>query len=453
VKTKTMKLGFLVAGLLVSCSLLVRAGQNRQTIEDGTVEKELRHLEAKWGEAVESNDADRIGRFFTDDFLFVGAGGILQDRKQHLEDFRSGRLKVKSVKIGKQTIHVYGNAAVVSSQVAVQGKFGDRDISGSYQFTDTWVKQTGHWLAAARQQTRVVAPPASAFGQRDIKVEEGKKTVNGVDLYFKAIGIGDTIIVLHGGPGLDHTELLPQYQQLAKDFRLLFYDQRACGKSDGSFDENSINVDTYVEDLDGIRRAFGIKKAKVLGYSWGGLLAMFYTIKHPEAVDKLILVDSAPASLTELQDFGKVLDQRRSDAEKKQLAEIRSSAEYLAGDPKVVRASNRLGFRAYCFDPDRAKDITVEFTPKSAKAFIEVGNLFDKTLFGPGYDIHAKLKGISCPTLIVHGDTDPIQPKFLKTVSDEIKGSRFVLLEKCGHFSHVEQPDGLFATIAKFARK
>src|SRR5439155_7023995 len=134
------------------------------------------------------------------------------------------------------------------------------------------------------------------------KVEEGKKTVNGVELYYRAIGSGDTIIVLHGGPGLDHTELLPQYEELAKDFRLLFYDQRACGKSTGSFDEKSLNVDTYVNDLDGIRTASGITKANILGFSWGGLLAMFYTIKHPDAVDKLILVDSGAASSADFED-------------------------------------------------------------------------------------------------------------------------------------------------------
>ncbi|HEV2852005.1 MAG TPA: alpha/beta hydrolase [Thermoanaerobaculia bacterium] len=285
------------------------------------------------------------------------------------------------------------------------------------------------------------------------KVVEGKKTINGVDLYYKVMGTGDTIIVLHGGPGLDHTEMLPQYEKLAKDFRLLFYDQRACGKSGGSFDAKTINADTYVEDLDGIRKAFGIEKANILGYSWGGLLAMFYAIKHPEGVGKLILVDSAPASFADFEDFGKVLAQRRSDDEKKQLGKIRSSPEYMAGDPKAVTASLRLGFRAYCFDPDRAKEITLDFTAKSAKAFIEVGNLFDMTLFKPGYDIHAKLKAVSCPTLVVHGDTDPIQPKFLKAVSDEIKGSQFVLLDKCGHFSHIEQPDKLFAAIGEFVRK
>jgi ketosteroid isomerase-like protein len=124
----------------------------------GAVEQVLRKREADWAAAVETNDPKQIGLFFTDDFLFVGAGGILQDRTQHLEDFRSEKLVVKSVKLGDTTVHVYGSAAVVSSRVTVEGTFDKRDISGAYQFTDTWVKQGEQWLAAARQQTRVAKP-------------------------------------------------------------------------------------------------------------------------------------------------------------------------------------------------------------------------------------------------------------------------------------------------------
>ena len=282
------------------------------------------------------------------------------------------------------------------------------------------------------------------------KVEEGKKTINGADLYYKSIGAGETIIVLHGGPGLDHTCFLPQFERLARDYRLLFYDQRACGKSTGALDEKSMNIDTFVEDLDVIRRAFKIEKANVLGFSWGGLLAMHYVIKHPDQVARLILVNSTEARSAESANFGKVLAQRRSDTEKKELAAIRTSPEYLAGDPKAVTASLRLGFRAYCFNPGRAKEITLDFSPKSANAFVQVGDLFDKTLFDKGYDLHPKLKRLTCPTLIVHGDTDPIDPKYLKAVSDEIKGAEFVLLQKCGHFSYIEQPDKLFLAITKF---
>jgi ketosteroid isomerase-like protein len=160
VKTSKSGLPFLLAVVALSCPPLLPATEKEEKYDQGTVKAELEKLEDDWAAAVETNDPDRIGRFFTKDFLFVGAGGVLQDRQQHLDDFRSGRLKIESVKIERKTVHIYEGAAVVSSRVNVKGKFGTRDISGPYQFTDTWVKQGGRWLAAARQQTQArMTPP------------------------------------------------------------------------------------------------------------------------------------------------------------------------------------------------------------------------------------------------------------------------------------------------------
>ena len=173
---RMVRLLILVVFLGVGYAIRLSAADREQQDDKRTVKEELEKLEDDWAAAVETNDPDRIGRFFTDDFLFVGAGGILQDRQQHLDDFRSGRLKVESVKVESKTTHVYEGAGVVSSRVTVRGKLGARDISGPYQFTDTWLKQGGRWLAVARQQTRVAPPPASgvvrdffsAFGKGDI---------------------------------------------------------------------------------------------------------------------------------------------------------------------------------------------------------------------------------------------------------------------------------------------
>jgi ketosteroid isomerase-like protein len=122
----------------------------------------LAPLERAWAKAVESNEANRIAKFFTDDFLFVGAGGVLQNRAQHLADFSSGWLHVDSVSIESMTERIHGDFAVVSLTVAVKGKFGDRDITGGYQFTDSWVRgEDGNWRALARQQTRIIQTGAN----------------------------------------------------------------------------------------------------------------------------------------------------------------------------------------------------------------------------------------------------------------------------------------------------
>jgi hypothetical protein len=115
----------------------------------------LRQLETSWAAAVGTNNPDQIGQFLSDDFLFVGAGGVLQDRTQHLADFRSGKLKVASVQITDSTIHPYDSGAMVSTLASVKGSYDGRDITGNYRFLDGWLLASRKWLAVARQQTRV----------------------------------------------------------------------------------------------------------------------------------------------------------------------------------------------------------------------------------------------------------------------------------------------------------
>src|SRR2546421_175763 len=64
-------------------------------------------------------------------------------------------------------------------------------------------------------------------------LQEGIASVGGVKLFYRMGGVGTPIIVLHGGPGMDHESLLPQCERLADRNRVVFYDQRACGKSTG----------------------------------------------------------------------------------------------------------------------------------------------------------------------------------------------------------------------------
>ena len=113
----------------------------------------LQKLETGWAAAVETNDPDKIARFLGDAFVFVGPRGILQDRKQHLDDFRTGKLKVVSMTLQQIDIATYDNVAVVNSQAMVKGIYDGRDITGEYSFLDTWRVSLKEALVGGRSQT------------------------------------------------------------------------------------------------------------------------------------------------------------------------------------------------------------------------------------------------------------------------------------------------------------
>ena len=106
---------------------------------------------------------------------------------------------------------------------------------------------------------------------------------------MKRIGEGIPIVIVHGGPGMDHSYLLPQMGKLAKSYKLIFYDQRAMGKSSADFDTSAMTMNSLVEDLEGIRKAFGIEKMNLhrtfVGRIGGNVLcnkvSRSFTISHP----------------------------------------------------------------------------------------------------------------------------------------------------------------------------
>jgi pimeloyl-ACP methyl ester carboxylesterase len=107
-------------------------------------------------------------------------------------------------------------------------------------------------------------------------------------LYYESLGHGtQTIVVLHGGPGLAHDYMRPEWDRLAASGRIIYYDQNGCGRS--------ARVPPYgwrshVADLDRLLHALAPDKRVILaGSSWGSLLSLAYAYNHPERVEALIV--------------------------------------------------------------------------------------------------------------------------------------------------------------------
>ena len=127
--------------------------------------------------------------------------------------------------------------------------------------------------------------------EKSTENETGFVNINNNQLYYNITGIGDTIVVLHGGPGFSHQYLKPQLDSLLSNhFTLLYFDQRGSGWSGGQDDTLNLNIENFVEDLEVIRNHFKISEFNLLGHSFGGLLGMYYSIKYPQKVSSLILL-------------------------------------------------------------------------------------------------------------------------------------------------------------------
>ena len=119
--------------------------------------------------------------------------------------------------------------------------------------------------------------------------------VRGVSLFERRIGAGPEVIVLHGGPGAHHDYLLPGMDALATGRTLVYYDQRGGGRSAVARDV-PVGWREQVADLEALRDVWGLDQLHLLGYSWGGLLAMLYAVTYPARVASLALVSPAPAA-------------------------------------------------------------------------------------------------------------------------------------------------------------
>src|SRR5256712_6170770 len=117
--------------------------------------------------------------------------------------------------------------------------------------------------------------------------------LEGVRLFTRRTGDGPPVVVLHGGPGAHHDYLLPQYDLLARRRTLLYYDQRGGGRSPVGRD-TPVGWREHVADLEALRRHWSIDRLTLLGYSWGGLLALLYWLEHPGPGGRLAPLSPPP---------------------------------------------------------------------------------------------------------------------------------------------------------------
>ena len=268
-------------------------------------------------------------------------------------------------------------------------------------------------------------------------------------LFCRIIGKGKPLIVIHGGPGISQDYLLPGMYNLAENNRVIFYDQRGCGQSTSEISEDSISMESFVNDIEAIRKFLDVDKISILGHSWGGFVAMQYAIAFENHLDKLILSNSAPATSEGYALFGQEY-MRRMLPYQDPLDKMIKTTGFLEADPDVVEQFYRLIFRQYCYIPEKADLLNLRMTSEATLNGRKVSEILRKKVLGKPFDLNSDLKALKVSALILHGDYDPIPVITAKGVHDHIFKSKFILMKNCGHFPYVEDPVNYFEHIKEF---
>jgi proline iminopeptidase len=270
-------------------------------------------------------------------------------------------------------------------------------------------------------------------------------------LFTREIGDGQPIVVLHGGPDFDHRYLLPELDRLAMSFRLIYYDQRGRGRSADGVQPEEVSLASELDDLERIRRHFGLETTGVLGHSWGGLLAMEYALRYPQRVSHLILLNTAPPSHDGIVRLRAHLRSRRSPGDAEALASL--SADRAHGDLEAEAAYYRIHFRPAFHRPEHLEQVVgrlrENFTAETvvlARAIEE--RLYDETWNADAYDLHPMLRELDVPTAVVHGADDFIPIDVAARIADTIAGALLHVLPECGHFAYVEAPEEVERSVA-----
>jgi proline iminopeptidase len=272
--------------------------------------------------------------------------------------------------------------------------------------------------------------------------------LNGIRLYTRRVGDGPPVVVLHGGPGAHHDYLLPQYDRLARGRSLLYYDQRGGGRSPVPR-EVPVGWREHVADLEALRGHWGLERLALLGYSWGGLLAVLYALEHADRVARLALVSAAPVTTAWRDEF-----ERRFAARMAQPWIARSRAELAAlglarTDPeKYRRLAFALSVAGYFHDPALAREMTpFRVTERTRRAVWEsLGE----------YDLRDRIRrtfphGAAPRSLLLHGIYDPMPLEAARETAALL--STDVIELATGHAPHVEATEDFVRALDGFLPK
>ena len=298
-----------------------------------------------------------------------------------------------------------------------------------------------------------------AYAQAPSKKEGFVTTPDSTRLFYRSIGSAkDTIIAIHGGPGVDLESIYGDFLPLARHHTVIFYDQRGTGRSTLPSDTTTLNAEQQVKDLDAIRNNFHLKHVTLVAHSYGPLLAATYAIAHPGVVTHMVFFGPVPPRRGDFwQRFGKSMQTKLDSAQQRKLADANRRLNDATASSDATRQACRdywaIGVRPRLAEPDRVPSVIHADLCASDIHGIQYGLARTNPAVMASYgdwDIRAALKNVSALTLVVHGEEESIPMDLVEEWTTALPHATLLKIPRAAHFTYAERPELVWPAVERF---
>ena len=313
--------------------------------------------------------------------------------------------------------------------------------------------------AAAVAALALLVTGSTATSAQRVSREGYIATPDSLRLFYRVTGRGpDTLIAVHGGPGVDLESIAGDFAPLEARHTIIFYDQRGAGRSTLPADTARLGARQQVEDLETVRRYFGIARVTLIAHSYGPLLAASYALAHPDRVRRMVFFGPVPPRRGDLFNrMGTTFNARLDSGARTRLEDAGKRLVDPGADTAEVRRACReywsIALRPRLADPDRTLPLLRSDLCSSNANGIRFGlNVTNRVVMAShgDWDLRAALRTLDVPTLIVHGEAEAIPMDLVEEWVSSMPHAQLLRVPGAAHFTYTERPELVWPAVERF---
>jgi len=283
---------------------------------------------------------------------------------------------------------------------------------------------------------------------------EGHVNVLGFDLFYRQVGEPKKgeILCLHGGPGATHDYLLALSDLASYGYRVTFYDQLGCGRSQLPKNVTLFVPERYVEEVEAFRTRMRLGKPHVIGSSWGGMLAIAYALKYQRHMATMTTIGGLHSVPLTIREMNRMKQELPADVQET-LVKYETEGDY--ENSEYLLAVRVFYNKHLCRLTPWPRELTYSLDHTSKPVYGTMNGPNEFTIIGNTryWDVTGQLRKIRVPTLILGGRYDEVSPVVAREIHEHIRGSELTIFPNSSHLPFWEEREVFMKRVIRFLSK